>query len=410
MIDKREILERAGEYSLRPEVIEKDYVLGWLLAGIANHKDLKDKWLFKGGTCLKKCFFETYRFSEDLDFTLLDATHLNEEFLKKTFGEIVQWVYDKSGIDVAADGKFSPIKIEIYKNLRDNDSCKGNIYYRGPMTVGHGGSAPTIKLDLTVDEKVILEPVRMRISHDYSDLDKDLFSALCYHYIDLFAEKTRALDERKRPGARDLYDVINMHRHGIKVDLERLNNSIKEKCNFKAIAFPSMTTLDLKQDEFRVQWEKQLKHQLPKLPPFESYWGELPIFFSWLAGESTGRILESITREGSRNYVFERKLKIVQSIRFAAASHLCINLDYQNEKGERKQYVLEPYSFRTTSENNVTLFAIDKSRPDHSRQFRIDRMIDAMVTNEIFKPRYVIEIIEDGNIHAPQISNNSVAR
>ena len=88
MIDKREILEKAGELSLEPKVIEKDYVLDWLLAGISNHKDLKDKWLFKGGTCLKKCFFETYRFSEDLDFTLLDPTHLNEEFLKKTFSEI----------------------------------------------------------------------------------------------------------------------------------------------------------------------------------------------------------------------------------------------------------------------------------------------------------------------------------
>lgn len=27
--------------------------------------------MFKGGTCLKKCYIETYRFSEDLDFTVL---------------------------------------------------------------------------------------------------------------------------------------------------------------------------------------------------------------------------------------------------------------------------------------------------------------------------------------------------
>ncbi|HEY0410225.1 MAG TPA: nucleotidyl transferase AbiEii/AbiGii toxin family protein [Candidatus Dormibacteraeota bacterium] len=25
----------------------------------------------KGGTCLRKCYYETYRFSEDLDFTLV---------------------------------------------------------------------------------------------------------------------------------------------------------------------------------------------------------------------------------------------------------------------------------------------------------------------------------------------------
>jgi len=30
-------------------------------------------WAFKGGTCLKKCYFETYRFSEDLDFTLTEG-------------------------------------------------------------------------------------------------------------------------------------------------------------------------------------------------------------------------------------------------------------------------------------------------------------------------------------------------
>jgi predicted nucleotidyltransferase component of viral defense system len=31
-----------------------------------------ESWVFKGGACLKKCYFETYRFSEDLDFSLRD--------------------------------------------------------------------------------------------------------------------------------------------------------------------------------------------------------------------------------------------------------------------------------------------------------------------------------------------------
>jgi predicted nucleotidyltransferase component of viral defense system len=61
-------------------VVEKDYVLGWLLAGIGEHPATRDTWVFKGGTCLKKCFFETYRFSEDLDFTLTDPAHLDEGF------------------------------------------------------------------------------------------------------------------------------------------------------------------------------------------------------------------------------------------------------------------------------------------------------------------------------------------
>lgn len=69
MIEKQDILERAAEWQLRPEVVEKDYVLGWLLAGIAT-LPMGTLWIFKGGTCVKKCFFETYRFSEDLDFSL----------------------------------------------------------------------------------------------------------------------------------------------------------------------------------------------------------------------------------------------------------------------------------------------------------------------------------------------------
>lgn len=40
-----------------------------------------ESWVFKGGTCLKKCYFETYHFSEDLDFTLRNEEHLDEQFL-----------------------------------------------------------------------------------------------------------------------------------------------------------------------------------------------------------------------------------------------------------------------------------------------------------------------------------------
>ena len=77
MIDKREILATSRQTSLTPHVVEKDYVLGWMLAGICGHEDLAENWIFKGGTCLKKCFFETYRFSEDLDFTLRNPEHLD---------------------------------------------------------------------------------------------------------------------------------------------------------------------------------------------------------------------------------------------------------------------------------------------------------------------------------------------
>jgi predicted nucleotidyltransferase component of viral defense system len=81
MIDKFEILQVARKLRLQNSTIEKDYVLGWILMSIQNNPKIKNSWIFKGGTCLKKCFFDEYRFSEDLDFTLIDSFQMNESFI-----------------------------------------------------------------------------------------------------------------------------------------------------------------------------------------------------------------------------------------------------------------------------------------------------------------------------------------
>jgi len=149
MIDRREILAEAERLTLLPNVVEKDYVLGWMLAGIYAHPDIRGSWVFKGGTCLKKCWFETYRFSEDLDFTLTDAAHLDDTFLKRVFGEVGQWIYDRTGIEIPADKQ----DFDIYQNPRGTISCEGKISYLGPVSPRSGGW-PRIKLDLTADERL----------------------------------------------------------------------------------------------------------------------------------------------------------------------------------------------------------------------------------------------------------------
>lgn len=58
MISREEIIRVAGDLGLRPDVVEKDYVLGWTLAGIFHDAILSTSWVFKGGTCLKKCFLD----------------------------------------------------------------------------------------------------------------------------------------------------------------------------------------------------------------------------------------------------------------------------------------------------------------------------------------------------------------
>ncbi len=53
-------------------LVEKDVLLHRILRGI--NSELGEKYLFKGGSCLIKCYFGYYRFSVDLDFTWKDQT------------------------------------------------------------------------------------------------------------------------------------------------------------------------------------------------------------------------------------------------------------------------------------------------------------------------------------------------
>src|SRR4249920_3274414 len=99
MIRKDQILERAREWQLRPEVVEKDYVLGWLLASVAADAEAGPRWVLKGGTCVKKCFFETYRFSEDLDFTLVPDAPYTQDEIQAQLRELTGQVAELSGLE-----------------------------------------------------------------------------------------------------------------------------------------------------------------------------------------------------------------------------------------------------------------------------------------------------------------------
>ena len=125
MIDKNEIIKFAKIKNLNLSIIEKDYVLGWLLAAIQNNKELSENWIFKGGTCLKKCYFENYRFSEYLDFSLIEESHINEKFLKDSILHIIKWLYDEIGLEMPLES----IVIDLYKNKQNNINAQISLKY-----------------------------------------------------------------------------------------------------------------------------------------------------------------------------------------------------------------------------------------------------------------------------------------
>lgn len=398
MITRQEIVDLAREFGLNPNVVEKDYVLGWLLAGISNHATLQTDWVFKGGTCLKKCYFETYRFSEDLDFTLTDAAHIDQPFLTATFTQVVQWIYDHSGIEFPMNA----MRFEIYENPRGRHAVEGRIGYRGPM--GRGGDPARVKLDLTDDEVLVLEPVMREVHHPYSDKPPEGIHAQCYSYDEVFAEKIRALAERERP--RDLYDVIHLYRHAeSRPDRVQLLQTLERKCEFKGIPIPTIASLDNKPErvELEAEWANMLGHQLPQLPPFDQFWQELPEVFDWLHGapEKVMPVPMPMAADDDTTWVPPPMVHAwhaavpLEVIRFAAANRLCVELGYD---GSRR--LIEPYSLRRTREGNLLLHAVKHERGE-PRSYRVDRIESATATQISFVPRYAIELTPSGPLSAP---------
>ena len=123
MIEKNEILKMAAGLDLNPDTVEKDYVLGWMLFGI-NRQPAISTWAFKGGTSLKKCFFETFRFSEDLDFTVTNQSHLTEKFLLRNFIEITDFLMEEVGLIFFKDR----FKFKIIEKSNGNYSAQGKIH------------------------------------------------------------------------------------------------------------------------------------------------------------------------------------------------------------------------------------------------------------------------------------------
>ncbi len=272
-------MDFSGEIHLPANTIEKDYVLGWLLAGIANHPKLFDQWIFKGGTCLKKCYFETFRFSEDLDYTLKNANQIDEVFLTDCFKSIGKWIYETAGIEILEN----TIRFDIYKNNDGKTSVEGCLNYIGPLQ--RRNNAYRIKLDLTADELLATSPVLRDVYHPYSDKPSRGMQAYCYSFPEIFAEKMRALSERARP--RDLYDVVHLYKHATSTENpSEILEALKMKCEYKAIPVPTMESLEKhpKRHELRSEWESMLAHQISTLPPMEQFWQELPRVFEWLCG------------------------------------------------------------------------------------------------------------------------------
>ena len=256
MIRDAEIRRIARATGVEPRIVELDYALGWALRGIAGHESLRRRLVFKGATCLRKCYFPDYRFSEDLDFTATERFGW-EEF-EEAVGEAFAQAGEASGIDFAARDP----KLKIIDDEYGRETLKLTIYWRGPHA--SGGSPHGLRLDITRNEVVLFDPVRREVVHDFSDSeDLGTVELYCYSLEEVMAEKIRAvLGQRIYAVSRDLYDISSLREH---VDGEKVVRGLPRKLAAREVDVEAVDLRRLtdRKEEFEADWERNLAQLLP---------------------------------------------------------------------------------------------------------------------------------------------------
>ena len=260
MIEQKEINKIATKSRVSDRQIEKDYVLSWLLFAISKDETLYKVLAFKGGTVLKKAYFEDYRFSEDLDFTLIDETVTNEQMVTK-FNHLFDFIKEDANIDMRIDAK--------KQTVHELGSLQFYIDYVASLQ-GNMGSRD-LKVDITRGEILETEIETKSIFRTYSDLVED-FKLQCYSLGEVLIEKMTALMGRTEP--RDLYDfwyLTEIEKIDITEHLFAFNSKAQRK-NQNPNHFVQKVLS--KENTFKRDWERKLSSQIYDIPKFEEVFRE----------------------------------------------------------------------------------------------------------------------------------------
>ena len=253
-------LVSAGGRRIPEAVIERDYVLAWFLTGLAGHP-LREVLAFKGGTALRRCWFDDYRFSEDLDFTLIRPITLEE--ILAGLNDIFAAVEAACGLRIAFD-----------REDRHGHQNSHTFYlrYQGPLP-----AANDVKVDITIAE-VLCFPLQdrpiQRIYDGFNDLP-DGPTVKVYAIEEIVVEKLLALSDRARNEPRDLYDLWYLFR-ATNLRVAEMRAELDAKLAWRQRVVAGMAqAIAATEDRLRRLGAARRAHQMNQLPPFDDVFREV---------------------------------------------------------------------------------------------------------------------------------------
>jgi len=253
-------------------VVEKDYALSYLLAGIAETPLLHESLVFKGGTCLRKAYFRGYRFSEDLDFTSRET--LTCDALLQALNDAAERMTTR----LQSAGPFAVVVTEeAHRDPHPRRQCVFRVQVQFPWM-----RTPScrVKVEVTAGEPLLAGAVERRLIHDFPG--EALEAVLpAYRLEEVATEKLRALLQsrqhlrdrgwlRNRP--RDLYDLRYLwEQQDFEMDWQLVGELLPGKAETSGVTYASAEDF-LDNDVLtgiQRDWSAQLTNFVPVLPTFE---------------------------------------------------------------------------------------------------------------------------------------------
>lgn len=255
ILSRSELHRLANREKVALGVLEKDYVLTEVLKSLSQVPELRELFIFKGGTALRKAYFPNWRYSEDLDFTV--RRNMAKEELRRILDTWYRQVEQSSRILLTTKMLHKP---DGYARVR--------IQFVGSLAY-----PAMIYVDLSFDEPLCLQPeCRTVLTHPFPDERREV---LAYPLEELLAEKIRSLVERGK--SRDYYDVWRLLKEQrSQMNLELLGMVLEKKLRHKGLRI--RTTTDFLPENpagIKRYWEKDLSQQVITLLPLEDVLNEL---------------------------------------------------------------------------------------------------------------------------------------
>lgn len=216
---------------------ERDYLQHLVLLFLS--KRTAGELIFKGGTALQKTF-GLNRFSIDLDFT--------------QSGKLLPGLFALIQHDLSAFG-FKNECLEV----KNKESVTVKLKIQGPLYQGMERTLTVLVIEISLREKLLLEPETKEIFPAYADISPYLIKVMKPE--EMLAEKVRAIMTRNK--ARDVFDL----RFLLQKKTAFRKELIDEKLKLYGLKYSKAGLLqEIKNKEKK--WPKELSFLVSQVPPF----------------------------------------------------------------------------------------------------------------------------------------------